>query len=1209
MSIVAQCPHCETKFNLEPEMAGKKMRCPNFDCQQVFKVQASARPTEPEPSPPPPPPKPVPPPAAPRVARPTVPAKPKAPDSSVTPERPAKPRPQPPVAQPKVKEVVWSEDADLPPPPPKAKKPVRAVVDEPEDIDDRPILRRKKKKSRGPVILIGMLVVVITVAGFIGLKVLKFQGDSEEALAKQAEADYKKPDYPVAQKAFQKLAEEYPNSDNAPKYKFFADLAGLQLAVKSAANRENPEPVFDKLKQFIEANKGSEFAKHTTGYGRDIYESGKKVGEDLAAYAEERVKAKELEKVDKSVASGRELLTLVEPFKAPDDSPLDSVRKSLDQAEAGAKRERDRTAALAKASRQLETVSDAMIQMVEGELTAAGFIADPDAQAMIVAARGKLRESVKYVAEPVAPRAAPLSSAATILFVSPIGQTRRGPAAGPGDPPPSVFLAVARGILYALEEDSGALVWAVRVGTEITEPPAVARITLDDGPTDLAVVASNAGGVPALTAYVVKTGEARWYQPLEFPAAGPAAIIGTRAFVAIRDAVGTIYEYDLTTGERKGHIKLGQPVGPGAVVRGGTGLLYVAADARRVYVLDAGGKEDDGTPKPPLCVQVIATGHLPGTLRTPPSLLGPDGDEPGDRWMVLAQADGPTSTKVRAFPLVPIQTPTDGKVPAETVVSAVELSAPGWVWFPPVSDGERLALVTDTGQFRLYGVKQPNNLDKPLFALPAPTLPTPTPGTANPGLIFPAEEAAFWVLANGSMQRYRLGLHPARGVELTPVAKPHDFGIPTQPAQFNSRKTSACLVVRSANSAGCRAVLMNLSDGEIRWQRQLGVIPAAPPLIQDSGVILAAEDGGLIALPATGAAMPGRTTVAPPAWVIADSPERATGPTVVTSSADGKNIFTVTPLLELEGTKSIPKWLIRRITGGQITHRGTAVAPGGIAGQPVVLGDLLLIPATDGTVYRHVLGTGKVNPDSVVAGPPWASDRRPADAVCFLTPTSDSTFLTNDGSKKFASWSWPKGGNWSPAGKEWELGERSAGPGIVLPALPGESPRLLLADVTGSVLMFAADRPGQSVRRWRPSGGLPAGKPTSPFVVQTDTMNRLVVTYTVENKFLVCLDPEREHPRWAKKIGEEVDATLVGAPRAAGGGRWYVSDLGGRVTLLDPEGETHEVLKIGLPGVVPAVAVGSVGGGSVLVPLSDGSTVLLTFTAAPPPTPEPKGKQ
>jgi hypothetical protein len=270
---------------------------------------------------------------------------------------------------------------------------------------------------------------------------------------------------------------------------------------------------------------------------------------------------------------------------------------------------------------------------------------------------------------------------------------------------------------------------------------------------------------------------------------------------------------------------------------------------------------------------------------------------------------------------------------------------------------------------------------------------------------------------------------------------------------------------------------------------------------------------------------------------------------------------------------------------------------------------LLLIPAADGTVYRHTPGNGKSTVDTLVAGPSWATDRRPADAVGYLTAISDSTFLTNDGTRKFAAWNWPKVGNWSPVGKDWELGERPAGPGIVLPpATPGDSPRLLVADVTGSVWLFAADRPGQHVRRWRPGGGLPGGAPTSPFVVQPDAANRLVVTYTVENKFLVCLDPERDLPRWAKAVSGETDSTLVGSPQAAGAGRWLVSDLGGHVILFDAEGEKQATLQIGLQGVVPVVAASIIGGAGVFAPLSDGSAVMLPLPAAPMSAPAPKGK-
>jgi len=43
------------------------------------------------------------------------------------------------------------------------------------------------------------------------------------------------------------------------------------------------------------------------------------------------------------------------------------------------------------------------------------------------------------------------------------------------------------------------------------------------------------------------------------------------------------------------------------------------------------------------------------------------------------------------------------------------------------------------------------------------------------------------------------------------------------------------------------------------------------------------------------------------------------------------------------------------------------------------------------------------------------------------------------------------------------------------------------------------------------------------------------VAYTVESKFLVCLDPDRDLPLWAVRTGEDADATLVGAPQPAGG--------------------------------------------------------------------------
>ncbi len=1221
MSIVVQCPHCETKFNLQPDMVGKSMRCPNLDCRQVFIVKSTGTPVEP---PPPLPPEPLPLPDEPEPA--PLPAK-KAEKSRSSKKGVVEAKKGQPevveakiveaavVSPPKVKEVVWSEGTDVPPQ--KGKKPLKAAA---VDDDDPTLIRRKKKpKNRGPVLLIAMSVAIVLLIGAGVFYVLRHQGKAEETLAKQADDEYKKADYGAAQKTYTKLATDYPDVENAPKYKFFADLSAMQTAVRAVTNRESPDAAVERLNAFITGYKDSPFAKHTSGYGRDILEAGKKLSEDIinhagdrvTAYQTDRSKSGELDRAEKAVAAGRALLPVLETFRAPDDPLLDPLRKGFDDAEKQVKRERARTAAIVKATAQLEKLSDAAIQLAEADLATAGFLDDPEAQALIASAKGRLREMVKFEADPAAPQAAPVSATATVLFVAPVGPTRRAPASGVENAEPAIFLAVARGILYALDEDTGTLLWAVRVGPDVTDPPTVARVDLDEGPTDLAVVTSNAGGAPAVAGYVVKTGAARWYQPLPAPAAGPAAVVGGRAYIALRDEQGTIYEFDLTTGNRRGHIKLGQPAGPGLVVRSGTGLLYAAADRSRVYVIEAAAKDDDGNRKDPICVQVIATNHSAGTIRTPPVLIGPEGDAPGDRWMIVAQADGANTTKLRAFQLQPIQPPpADGKLPPESPATpAADLPLDGWTWFPPTTDGERLAVVTDRGQFRLFGVNQPGNFDKPVFPLHSPTLPTPPEDTAVRGLVLPAEEAAFWVLANGTMQKFRLALLPSRGFEVVPAGPRVPLGEPTQPPQFNNRRDAACLVVRALSSAGYKAVLLNLGDGEIRWQRQLGVIPATVPIPQDGGVLLAAEDGGLVYLPSVSGVPPGRTTVAPPVWVIAPPPENVTSPTVVAVSADGKVVFTLTQVLVTEDGKPARKYLIRRIAGGRVVHEGSVPAPGPLAGVPVVLGETLLIPTADGFVHRHNPGTGRANPDTLTAGPPWTGERR-ADAVCFITPTSDTAFLTNDGGKKLTAWNWPKSGNWTPGAGKWELAEKPAGPGVVLPPLAEkESARLLIADVAGSVWVYSAERGGQHLKRWRPGGPVPVGKPTSALVVQPDAAGRPVVVYTVEHKFVVCLDPEQDLPKWSARTGDDVEATLVGAPQSAGAGRWLVTDRGGRVTLFDAEGGKAKMLTIGLPGVVPAVAAGLVGGTDVLAPLSDGSAVVLPLPASPPPAPEPKPKE
>lgn len=1207
MAIVVPCPHCGTRVNLPADMNGKQTQCPNLGCRKAFVVKALQEkappepdmfelPPEPTPEPPPPPPKPKPP--KPAAQKPPSPKPPK--------PKPA-PLPPPPtpadeeevveaavVSGPKVKEVVWSEGTDVPPPPPvESKKKKPAPKPAADDDDDLPVRRNKKKGNRRPLILAGMAIVAAGLVIFAVLYGLGMSAKKEEQLAAKAKEHYEKGEYLDAAKGFDQLAKEYPDGKKVDEYKFFAALAQMQSAVRSVTNRDDYEQGIKKLNEFIGAHKDEPLAKPGTGFGRDVLEAGKKLGEDIAAHAADRVKAYQgdragkagdLARAEKAIAAGRALVPTLDPFRGPDDGPLATVIGLLDDAEKGVKREKDRSAALARARGQLENPTDAVIQTVEAELAQAGFLEDSEAQALIAAAKGRLRELVKYEPDAAEPQPAPPTAAASLLFVTPVGKDKLR-TADPNDPAPGAFLCVARGILYALDEDTGALLWAARVGPDVTDPPAVARVQLAGGLTDLAVVASNVGNAPALTGQVLRTGAVRWYQPLPAPAAGPPVVIGARAFVPLRDAVGTVYEFDLSTGARLGKIRLGQPVAErGAVVRPGTNLLYVPADARRLYVIDAGGKDDDGNRVPPRCAQAIATGHVAGSLRVPPVFVGPDGLEDAQRFVILCVADGTARTQVRAYPVTALP-PGGGTVAETTAVPVASLPVPGWVAFPPVSDGERLALVTDTGHVRLFGVNQPGNADKPLFALPAPPA-VGSPERPTPGLLVPAEEATYWAVAGGQLQKARLALVTAKGQEVVFAGAPLPAGEPVHGAQVNARRDTACVVVRALASSGVRAIAFDSRTGDVRWQRQLGLVPAKghSPVAQGDKFVIVDEEGSAVAVPAESGATAGRSVPAKPEWVLGAPPAGATGPTVVAVGPGGKVVFAVTPV-----TRDVPKFVVRRIENGKLVYESEAAAQSPMAGAPAVVGDALLIPTADGFVNRFVPGDGRVRPGSLTPGPGWRADRR-ADSACAITPLSDAAFATSDGGKRISRWEWPAAANarWSLS-TAWELRQEAAGAGVAVAPEGDGPPRVLFADTSGGVWSFAADRAGPPLRRWSAGEAVPAGKPSAALVSNTDA-TKPAIALVIDGKTVVALDPNRKDALWPMPPN---DLAVVGAPQPLAGNRWIVTDLTGRVLVLDgATGGTVEAKSVGLPGAVPASATGA-SADSALAPLTDGSVVVI----------------
>ncbi|MBX9584038.1 MAG: zinc-ribbon domain-containing protein, partial [Gemmataceae bacterium] len=429
MSIVAECPHCQNRVTLRPEAAGRKMRCPNPDCRQVFVVE-ELKPRRPKPAGRPAPP--------PDPGLPHIP-----PDPSDVPEAEVvEAEPVDAEVVPAPKEVVWSPNADLPGGPPRPPRrpgtgskpaaPVKpAKVEEYPEFDDAPIVRRrrKKKKNLAPVLLIGLVAATVIAVG-VGIAFFFIRkGNDEEQLAAKAKEEYGKADFALSAKSYGDLAAKFPGSTKAGEYKFFAEVSEVRKAVGSVSNRENPKAAFDAFTAFAAGAEKNPLAKPDQ-YGHDLFETGRKLGEDMAGYAHDRIEAfgkdrkktDELQKADEMIEAGRKLPPLIERFRPRDAAPADALEKEFNTAAAAVGRERHRLRVVGQAEEILRNPTDSAIAEAKVLLASNGLADDPEARGLVQAAEGAFLKRVRY--EPDAAPGLPPAAAGSpsLLFAAPVGK-------------------------------------------------------------------------------------------------------------------------------------------------------------------------------------------------------------------------------------------------------------------------------------------------------------------------------------------------------------------------------------------------------------------------------------------------------------------------------------------------------------------------------------------------------------------------------------------------------------------------------------------------------------------------------------------------------------------------------------------------------------------------------------------------------------------
>lgn len=1140
MTIGVECPHCETRFQLSDDLIGKSMRCPNSDCREVFTVAPLAT-TLPVPEPIP---EPIAAPIVPplpqsgsitdfvpvfeaepvshpdkqlpydRVDAPLIPvleaelapstaplleAEPVAPILKATPILPALPLPSK-AEQAKAgpREINWNDQA---PPPPEMLKPKSVVRAEDDQI---PIRTRPQKSGLPKMIFLGLLtLLLLVVGGTIGVFVYRGMKVEEESLA-QADALYQEGRFGEAQKKYEELATTYPDSKNSERYRFFTKLASVRASVTAVTTKETPGPALDQLRKFLSEHTNAPIAQPNSGYGADIVQAGRVMCETLNDHAADRIttfrtnrtKRELLTEADQAIAQGRDLIPVLEKFRDTSSLPFDAIRAKYGTTETEVKKERDRLAALDPWRDLANDPTDQSIERFEKEMRAVGLAKDVEVQEIAANAKAELRKRVQFRRDPIAAIPAP-PNASAVTAIAP--RVHESPTPKPGtDGATDTVFTVVKGVLYVMDAHTGTGLWTDRVATDSSAADAPLRFTSEDGSVDWLIVPTLLDGEAGLTARHTRTGAPVWHQTLPAAVLGRPVRIGNRIFVALSDDNGTLIQLDLTTGGILSQCELFQPVGGGLAAfrgqRSSHGFLVVPADARRIFLFEI-SNDAENRPKLPQMIRVLATDHPKDSLRGEPLLIDPD-DPAALRRLVLTQTDLPNTMKLRSFALPNLKDLAVPSTVGETRPDqTAEVSVNGWSWFPPVSDGERVAVATDSGTFAVFGLNQPGNNDKPLHLIPGKK-PAEGGNLISRGLVVSADEDNFWAVTNSQLVRLRAGVDPSSGYHVAPHGMPLLVGEPIARGQVRPALHFGFLTVQVTKSGTVQMIAFDLNNGEVRWRRQLGArVLTRPMALAEGGHLIVDEAAGVYrATPQVESEQLRLETIAEP---LANVPD----PAFVAITADRKTMF----VFASEPTPDGQKVLIRKFEQGKFGGDRAVSLPSPLAGVPVVFGSHILMPLANGVVYRATYGESEVK-----QGPQWRGPDAPTDSKCYLTVISESEFLATDGGKRVTRWKWVnEQTRGEKAGGPWETNERITAAALVISS--GGNDRVMVADEKG-VSVFDPTKPtNEPARRWlgMPNEMNPGGRVSS----LVSAFDRVIAA--IEGKALLGIDPTKDQPDWA----------------------------------------------------------------------------------------------
>lgn len=1271
MLIAAVCPRCRTTYHVQDNLRGKAMRCQVTTCRHIFLIDDAPLPAPPAPAPPAPLPErpqqtgvvgelvplvpvedgapliePAPPPRShvsdvlellpaepaepaptplepveplpmvqpwedgpPPPRRPTSAAPEKAPAPRAE-EKPPKSSPRlakPPVAKEPQPRVIEAGDWSAPPvrrgpndaaPPEGAKSAQIRPAVEPSPVEPVPAEHADHAPADDYVhqphtrwakwVIIPLVLVAAGSLGYGAFIVWKVWQQTEEKMAKEADTFFADRQFRSAEERYGQLLERYPESEQVERYRFRRDLSDLRKKLAEAP--EEIGELLDHYEQFLkERQKDPLLPEHAADLGAALVKLLIDYADRAAATPADDKPLETLKRAGPIIAAAR-AIKLPKGAAAPSWEQIDAAFGRVRMAIARMNERRQLMAELEGVAQKPSYASIVAFERLvrAREKTFTDLSASAEVTKLLQGLYDRHLAAVRYVEAATPRKPVRRGEDEPAILLDPLVQG----AAVPGERDNGVVLALVRGLLYGLERNSGKVRWAVRVGIDTTTLPV--RVPARAG-SEERILALSSDDPPTLTA-LDTGGNELWRYRLGAPVLGRPVVVEQRAYLATYS--GEVHEIELIEGRLLGRYLLGQRLTVGGTTEPGSRRVYFPADDGCVYVLDVAARR---------CDAILYSRHPAGSLRSELAVVPPGGaDAPG--YLVLNQANGLDSVRLRVWEL-PIK---DGRTAAERLLKPpVELT--GWTSFTPYHDPEKMVLLSDAGVLGLFGIRQPNNRDQPLFPLVhsggLPLDPLLRDGPARGPLprgraeVVEVQGNDLWVLAGGRLQRLRLGWGLAAGPELVPVwAAAQPVGASVHAAQqvpLPNGRTHLVVVTRPEDRSCHWVSCYDDEHGRLLWRRQLGLVARGEPLPLLAGDgpprwLVQDQAGSLYQIdPAAVQAAARARWVAPGQGVFLAGAigDGSTGPLLV-PAGDGRSVYA----LSFPGDREV---VVRQVKAGADKGKldvveGRVALPQPPAGTPALVGGELLLPLADGSLARMAVPPGKGA--ALEAGPTWRADRVPAEARCQLAAVSAERFVTSDGGRGLSVY------EWKPGSATWDVlpPNREEGPGLELrdrvvemvrlPDRPGEPVQLLVADSSGVLSLVQVSNTGALRVRTTWDLGGPITAP--PFVRATGAGLR--IGCLVDRARLAWLDPAAAKVLWTYET-PGADA-IVGAPQLAGD-LLVVADQSGLYVALDtatgkPAGDGHQLRGSIAPVASPVLLANNL----LLAPLSDGTLQLVPLS-------------